>query len=63
MKPYYKILKPEKTLSWNGSLQWQIGICEPKNKPKIPLVYFSFIESNLEERKRWLTINLKVVDE
>lgn len=63
MKPYHKILRPIEIQKWNGSHLWQIGICTNKNKPKIPLVYFSKIESNPEERNRWLKINLKVVDE
>lgn len=62
MKPY-KILRSEKCLSWNGSFQWQIGICADKPKPKIPLLYFSNVEPNMEERKKWLSMKLKVVDE
>jgi hypothetical protein len=63
MKPYSKILKPESALPWNGSFQWGINLIVDQEKPTIPLSFFSKVNACTAERKRWLAIKLKVIDE
>jgi hypothetical protein len=51
---YHKLIQPEQPLNWQGHSKIAYHLIVAKEKPKIPLVFFSNVMPITQERKNWL---------
>jgi hypothetical protein len=54
MKPYHKLIQPKQSSGWQGHFNIAYHLIVTKQKPKIPLRFFSNVNPTTEERKKWL---------